>query len=437
MILDDLVARVAAQLPDPVDELQVAALLESQGITDQVAVDRYGRADVFTLGQEVFERLPRASVVVPGEPRHRTWIHAVHGPLYLVPTTAFPAVMSVLGGPAAVRAMVVATAVSWVWGSGSSAVAYQLLGHGAVTAATRSLRLLGAAGVLVATVVAGAVLGWPAALFVPALAGLQFAVGVLLFHRKEILLAAAVLPAGAGGVVHLAGGATAVALVLGGVTVLLAVGGAWYAGRDARDSGSVRLPPARTLLEAALPSAVYAALCAALLLHTDARYVLDALDLAVAAAPLVLGMGVVEWRVHRFFELASDELRRCALPQDFHAAVWRGLLRELGVCLVALGSAALVLLVVLRWSGVLTSSGALLIDGHVLLGGAFFLGFVLVRTGGAVAAPLILAAVLLGNVVAAGLTADPAPVFLLATAALSLFMLVALRGSVGQVRHYR
>lgn len=436
MNLDELVERVAAQLWDPVDELQVAALLESQGITDQVAVDRYGMADVFALAQAVFERLPRASVVVRTAPRNNSWRHAVHGPLYLVPTTSLPAVMAVLGGPAAVRAMVVATAVSWVWGSGMSAVAHQLLGHGAVTAATRSLRWFGVAGVVVAGLVASVLLGWRSALFVLALAGLQFAIGVLLFHRKEVLLAAAVLPAGVGGAVHLAWGATDVVLVLGGATVLLALGGAWFAGRGVLDSGTVRLPSMRTLLDAALPSAVYAALSAALLLHTDARYVLDALDLALAAAPLVLGMGVVEWRVHRFFDQAGQQLRRCALPGEFREAAWRELLRELGVCLVLLGSAALVLLVVLRWSGVLTSSGALLIDGHVLLGGAFFLGFVLVRTGRAVLAPLILAGVLLGNVVAAGI-ADAAPVFLLSTAALSLLLLVALRGSVGQVRHYR
>ena len=437
MILDELVERIAGLLPDPVDELQVAALLESQGVTDQIAVDRYGRADVFALAREVFERLPRASVETPADSGRTTWLHAVRGPLYLAPTTVFPAVAAVLGGPAAVRAMVVATAVSWVWGSGTSAVAHQLLGHGAGATAGRTLRLLGAAGVVVTVAAAIPVLGWSAALFVLALASLQLAIGVLLFHRKEIVLAAAVVPAGAGGVLHLASGAVEVVLVLGGATVLLAVGGAWYSGRGGKDPGGTRMPAARTLLSAAVPSVVYAAVCAALLLHTNARYVLDALDLALAAAPLVLGMGVVEWRAHRFFELASDELHRCALPRDFRAAIWRGLLKELGVCLVALGSAALVLLLALRWTGVLTSSGALLIDGHVLLGGAFFLGFVLVRTGGAVLAPLIVSGVLLGNVAATGLSADPAPVFLLTGAALSVFLLVALHRSVGQVRHYR
>ncbi|GGU41163.1 hypothetical protein [Lentzea flava] len=437
MIIDELVDRVAGLLPDPVDELQVAALLESQGITDQVAVDRYGRTDVFALGQEVFERLPRGSVAVQDDAPTGTWLHAVRGPLYLLPTTAFPAVAAVLGGPAAVRAMVVATVVSWVWGSGASAVAHRLLGGGAAATATRSLRWLGAAGTAVATTTATVALGWRSALFVLALSGLQFAIGVLLFHRREKLLAVAVLPAGAGGVIHLVSGATAAVLVLGGTTVLLAVVGAWRAGRGTRDAGGVRLPRARTLLGAAVPSSGYAALCATLLLHTDSRYALSALDLAVAAAPLVLGMGVVEWRANRFFEVASEELRRCALPHDFAPAVRRRLVRELGLCLLALGSAALVLLVALRWAGELTSSGALLIDGHVLLGGAFFLGFVLVRTSGAATAQLIVAAALLGNVAAVALGADPVPVFLLTCAALSIFLLMALRGSAGQVRHYR
>ncbi len=437
MILDELVGRVAELLPDPVDELQVAALLESQGVTDQIAVERYGRTDVFALGREVFERLPRTSVAAAPVPPAGSWLHAVRGPLYLVPTTAFPAVAAVLGGPAAVRAMVVATAVTWVWGSGTSAVAHQLLGLGAAGAASRSLRLLGAAGVAVAVTVAGVLLGWGAAVFVLALAGLQLSIGVLLFHGRESVLAAAVAPAGAGGLLHLLSGAVEVVLALGGATALLAVGGAWYAGREARDRAGVRLPRRRALLTAALPSGVYAALCATFLLHMDSRYVLSAVDLAVAAAPLVLGMGVVEWRAHRLFDVGAAELRRCALPREFDAAMWRVLLRELGVCLVALGAAALVLLVALRWAGVLTSSGALLIDGHVLLGGAFFLGFVLVRTGGAVLAPLIVSGVLLGNVVAALLVADPVPVFVLGCTALPVFLLVALRWSVGQVRHYR
>ncbi|MEU0879239.1 hypothetical protein ABZ345_11625 [Lentzea sp. NPDC005914] len=435
MILDELVARVAGQLPDPVDELQVAALLESQGVTDQVAVDSYGLTNVFALGRTVFERLPRGSVVPEREIQRTSWPHALRGLLYLAPTTAFPAVVDVLGGPAAVRAMVIATAVSWVWGSGASAVAHQLLARGADATAARLLRLLAVAGVAIAGLTA-LTSGWQSALFVSALACLQLSIGVLLFHRKEIVLVTAVVPATAGGVIYLVWAVTGIVLALGGATVLLAAVGAWRAGRDARDTGGVRMPSARTLIAAAVPSAVYAALCAALLLYTDSRYVLGALDLAVAAAPLVLGMGVVEWRAQRFFELASEELHRCAVPAEFRKALWRMLVRELGGCLVALGSAAVVLLVALRSSGVLTLPGALLIDGHVLLGGAFFLGFVLVRTAAAATAPVIVSGVLLGSVVAAG-PADPVPVFLVATAALSLLLLVALRGSVGQVRHYR
>ncbi len=436
MILDDLVARVAAQLPDPADELQVAALLESEGVTDQVAVDSYGRGDVFALGQEVFERLPRGSVAPEREIRRTSWPHALRGLLYLAPTTAFPAVVDVLGGPVAVRAMVIATAVSWVWGSGVSAMAHHLLARGAGATAARLVRLFGVAGVAIAGA-AASMTGWQSALFVPALACLQLSIGVLLFHRKEGVLVTAVVPATAGGVIYLAWEATGIVLALGGATVLLAAVGAWRAGRDARDTGGVRMPSALTLVAAALPSAVYAALCATLLLHTDSRYVLGALDLAVAAAPLVLGMGVVEWRAQRFFELASDELRRCEMPAEFRKAVWHVLVRELGVCLVALGSAALVLLVVLRVADVLTLPGALLIDGHVLLGGAFFLGFVLVRTTSAVTAPSLVSGVLLSSVVATESGADPVPVFLVSTAALSLLLLVALRGSVGQVRHYR
>lgn len=56
------VAKVAAEVGQvatspPVDSLEVAALLESMGITDQIASARYGAPDVFDLAEAVLERM--------------------------------------------------------------------------------------------------------------------------------------------------------------------------------------------------------------------------------------------------------------------------------------------------------------------------------------------------------------------------------------------
>jgi len=46
---DDVLARVRY----PIDALEVTALLESSGITDELAARRYGTSDVFALAEEV------------------------------------------------------------------------------------------------------------------------------------------------------------------------------------------------------------------------------------------------------------------------------------------------------------------------------------------------------------------------------------------------
>ncbi|MBP2336728.1 hypothetical protein JOF41_002906 [Saccharothrix coeruleofusca] len=451
MSVADLVGRVQPLLPAPVDELQVAALLESQGVTDQAAVEQYGAADVFALAQEVFQRLPHTPVPAPETPLpRRSWHDAAHGLLYLMPSAVYPAVFAVLGGPVMARGMVLATAVGWVWGAGTSWVAHQLLGLGAAGSADRAQRVMSGIGVTAVLAGAVALLPWggglPLVLFAVAQAAVQAAYGILLFHREQPLLLAAMLPAGLAGLVHLASGYddafAPVVLLFGGVSVLFALALAWRATRGTRDADGVRPPTRSALARGALPNAAYAAACAAFLLYTDARYVLGAVDLAVAAAPLVLGMGVVEWRANRVFEQADDLIRGDLRPAQFQRAVWRVLLRELTTCLVALGAFALLLLLVLRWAGALTLHGALLIDGHVLLGGAFFLGFVLIRTGGPARPLAIASGVLLACVAVAETAADAwgphghVPVFLVGSAVLPVLMLGALRGSVGQVRHH-
>ncbi|CCH30269.1 hypothetical protein ABZ816_17705 [Actinosynnema sp. NPDC047251] len=453
MTLEELVGNIRPLLPDPVDELQVAAMLESQGVTDEAAVAEYGMADVFELAHHVYPLLTPAAPAAepPPEPARPWWADVMHGLLYLMPSAVYPAVFAVLGGPDMLRGLVFATTAGWVWGAGTSWIGHRLTGAGATRLAARTLVLLGGGGFVLAFAGALLILRWygggvELVLFVLAQTGFQVASGILLFHRREVLLLAAMLPACLAGVMHLISGyaeeMVPPVLVAGLLSVSLALVAGYRTGR-VRGNDPGKVPPARVLALGALPSTVYAALCAAFLLHTDVRYVMGPVDLAVGVTPLVVGMGAVEWRVHRLFDQAGALLRRCASPALFDRAMWRLLLRELATCLLVLGALALVLLSALRAGGVLTVHGALLIDAHVLLGGAFFLGFVLIRTGGTGRATACLALVLPVDVVLVEVTAaGPArygdvPVFLGCCAALSILLLTALRRSVGQVRHYR
>ena len=453
---DALVDELTPLMRSAVDELQVTAVLESRGVTDAGAKEKYGYADVFALGAEVFRRLPARPDHEPAtvdRKRHQALREVAHGPLYVLPSAVYPAVFLLLGSQSMVRGMVFATALGWVWGMGTSWVAYRLLARDMERAAGRALRTLGGIGLLVASTGAGALAWYTGAgpelvVFAVAQLSFQLAAGVLVFYGMEVRLALALLPACAAGLFHLTTGfapALAGPVVLAGLlSAALTVGIAcWATFHAVQRPDPARRADIRGEVRTALPSAGYAALCAALILFTDARYLTGALDLALGAAPLVLSMGVLEWRTRRFFEQAADVLREVTRPAEFERRVRQVLLRELTRCLLALGAVALSVMAVLAGFGVLTSRGALIADAHVLLGGAFFAGLVLtvqqrfaVLTG--VLSVVLLADVVLTTALAESLSPNgEVPIFLCATATLAVSLLAAVHSSVGEVRRYR
>ena len=60
---EELAATIQERCRQPINSLQIAALLESAGITDAIAQRRYGYQDVFTLAEWVRQDLrpPRRS----------------------------------------------------------------------------------------------------------------------------------------------------------------------------------------------------------------------------------------------------------------------------------------------------------------------------------------------------------------------------------------
>jgi hypothetical protein len=210
--------------------------------------------------------------------------------------------------------------------------------------------------------------------FTVAQLGFQAASAILVCYRKEILLLAAMAPACLLGVTHLLGGyddtLTVPTLVAGGLSVALALAVAWHTAlRAPTRPDPPRMTPARQLARVVLPGTAYAAVSAFFLLYNDSRYVQAPIDLALSVTPLVLGMGALEWRSHRFDARTRKLLRHAESTAEFRRETWRALLRELTLCLLVLAGFAVVLLLVLGASGVLTSRGALLVDAHVVLGG--------------------------------------------------------------------
>ncbi|HEX8967045.1 MAG TPA: hypothetical protein VF937_04140 [Chloroflexota bacterium] len=62
-LLASLREEVLSRSRDPIDALEVAALLESFGITDDLALRRHGMHDVFALAEEVLTHV-RAALAV-------------------------------------------------------------------------------------------------------------------------------------------------------------------------------------------------------------------------------------------------------------------------------------------------------------------------------------------------------------------------------------
>jgi hypothetical protein len=454
--IDELVERVRPVAAKAVDVLQVAASLESDGITDALARDKYGQADVFALAEEVRRRAGSAeskAASASGPPWR--WAAAVpdlaHGLLYLMPAAVFPAALAVLGRQSLVLGLVLAGGIGWVWAGGATWLAYRLLGQGHAGSAARVLRWSTVAGLPVAaatSVVVVATTGAGYGLIAMAVAQMsyQMASALLMFYRREVLLFLAMLPAALAGLGYLAIGRGVLPLTIaagiGSVAVVFGL-----ALRQTKDQGEGREPPLRDGLRGEigqLPAVlIYTSLAAAYLLHFQAPYMLERSDIVVAAVPLIVGMGVVEWRARCFGEQARALLSRVRYPWQFVARVWLLLARDIGICTGTVALLGAAMLAALRAWDLLTAPGAMMTVAGALLAGAYFTSFLLVgmaRYGwlsGSLAACI---AMHLAVVRAAGGELSPlADTTVITSSALLLLLLflAALAGPVRQARHHR
>ena len=395
--VDDLRPRILARVGRPVDALQVAAALEAEGVVDQAACDRYGYPDVFHLAGELYRRLdaePFTPAPAPGTGAGpgRAVRDISHGLLYVLPAALLPALPPLVGARPLMLALVTASGLGWVWSAGNAWLAYRLLGRGLARSAGRVLRgaaLAGTASGALAGGVIAAFAGGGVRLAVTAagLLAFQMAAAIALVYRREAWFIAAVSPGVVAGLAHLALGrpGAGVAAGVGCGSVLLALGMAvqltsrrppWAAGwspERAEPPLRVSVRPELAQLGAVL---LYAGLSAAFLLQVDARYLAGRLALAVAAAPLIVGVGVVEWRTRRFHERAGGLLHRITDPDRFGGAVWGLLAAGLLGVLASIGMLGAVLMYALDRTGRLDAAAAVLILAHVVIGGAYFLAFV-------------------------------------------------------------
>ncbi len=139
--LANLAHRCHTESVGGVDELGLAAVLESWGITDSTARSRFGEPDVFTLAAELRTRLAGDGQPERPSAPETPWIRlawVLRAVAYLPPTLFVVIALSSSTNVASGAAFAAITCFGWGMAEGVSRVAYTSISAGGVAAMRRS-----------------------------------------------------------------------------------------------------------------------------------------------------------------------------------------------------------------------------------------------------------------------------------------------------------
>lgn len=357
--LDDFIA--AAVHPD-----EIAALLESDGLSDDQIRERYGVKNSFALAEELYDRVERRCPEPEG-PVDDPWRMGLLGCLLRGVVFALPGLGYVLGAPllvgprddfglpAGTVPLLAGALVGWTWNQGLAHRAYSWLGLGDRGAARRSLLLGAPAGALLGALVALAVAGAAHPAAVAFAAGQSVYLGAattLLVMGRERSLLAALSPMAAGAVlalIHPVPDAARLTLLLGSLAVVALLGLREVAppkgrgavldmrppprGRDQPDRTRGRRTTRGPSLLGSLPYSLFGLATGILVLCTALGDIRTGEQHSAMAAPaavaLTLSMGPAEWLLYRFRSRSLAGLRSSSTPRAF----WRTTVRTVTRCL--------------------------------------------------------------------------------------------------------
>ncbi|MFF8806829.1 hypothetical protein [Streptomyces omiyaensis] len=402
--IDELALRLDVFVAEAVHPDEIAALLESDGMTDDHIRLAYGRNDSFTLAEDLYARVERRHPEPPRRSRGgRAGSEGLGGCLLRGLVFALPGLAYVLAGPLLAGApgryglpagtvpLLAGAVTGWVWNQALSHRAHTWLGLGDRAAAARALLTGAPAGALAGTAVALAVARGgelPAAVFAAGQSLYLAAATVLLVLGRERALLASLLP--------LLGALPALRWDLpdplrAGLPLLSLAAACLVAARTLRP-GTARGAAGRggPPLAASLPYGLFGLGSGVLVLHAGLGESLAAGTGAVVA--LTLSMGPAEWLLHRFRGGSLARLRTLTTARAFRRAVTGTLVLCLGGYLAAL--LGLTLAATLLWPGSLWPAPDRLLV-LLLVGTVLWLGLLLQAFGavlGAAAVCLLAAA---------------------------------------------
>ncbi|MFJ8693637.1 hypothetical protein [Streptomyces roseolilacinus] len=454
--VDELTARLEDLIARAVHPDEIAAVLESDGMTDDHIRLTYGREDSFALAEDLYARVerrhPDPSTAPPGTPWHaglggcvlRGLVFALPGLAYVLGAPLLAGPPGALGLPAGTVPPLAGAVTGWVWNQALSHRAYAWLGLGDRTAAARALLTGAPLGALLGTLAAAAAARpdqWGAVAFAAGQSLYLAAATVLLVLGRERHLFGALLPLVAGAPAALwtaPPAALRVALPLLSLLAATALAARALAAQTTQTAPGAPGAPkasgragglAAPRLAASLPYGLLGLGTGLLVLHTVVGDVLAHGPAATVAAPsaiaLTLSMGPAEWLLHRFRGESLAGLRAATSRGAFRRATGRALVLCLGGYLAVLAA--------------LTAAGAALVPGAPAPGGAQLVTLLsvgavlwtalLLQAFGAVLRAAVVCALAAGAQTAALATGagDPRAVGLVVTGAAAL-VLVALCG---------
>lgn len=394
-----------------VDPLEIAATLEAEGINDRIARERYGCRDVFTLAEQLFNRIPLRirERKAKRTQRRATLGHLARGGLFGLPGLFYIVAQGLLDSKAAAIALLISSVAGWGLSQAMSILGHTMIGRGNPRGAMRMLAATLGVGLLLMAVGSGAgvaFLGWDSGIVLATTIQIVYIMSatVLLLLDRDLILWLAFLPGVGASVGYIVGGPSdigrrqatigiLVTVVLTFQSALLAT----FVEHRRREPGG----PALRLgdLKVAVPFTVYGILAggflAAPVMWAVAGSGLGSSTFGATMTPLVLSMGVAEWQLRRYRERTQRFLAGSTDHADFMRYSWREFVRSLGIyvgSLVLLTAIAAVSVAI--YEGGLRTEAVLLFGSYTALGAGFYIALVLIACQRVVAVlPCLFAAV--------------------------------------------
>ncbi|MEU1626426.1 hypothetical protein ABZ746_14085 [Streptomyces sp. NPDC020096] len=398
--LDEVAERLADVCAAAVHPYEIAAVLESDGLSDEQITQRYGRRDLFAVAEELYARVPRGypALPEPNDPwRVAGWRCLLRGVVFALPGLGYVLAGRLLTGPAhssGMSALAAAALVGWAWNQALAHRAYLCLGQGGGRAAARRLLLGAPAGAALACCAALALSGTAAVVaFVAGQSGYLAAATALLVLGRERDLLIALAPTAVGAAVLPALHAAAwvgSAVLLGtvGLAVLAAARQLVRVWRTGPAGGAE--PPS---VVRSVPYGLFGLAAGALTLLAVFGDRLSrgagAAAHGSAAVALTLSMGPAEWLLYRYRSRALAALRASETGREFRIRAGRVLAGCLAGYLAVL--AALVVAAALVWPGA-APRDMWTVSGLGALGAVLWIALLLQAFGVAWSSALICAA---------------------------------------------